>query len=267
MKVVVCVKQTPSTTAVFSVLNGEVRWDDPGGKPNVVNPWDEYAVEEAIRLQETHGGDAIALTVGTEESKEALKTCLAMGCTEAVLVADEAFEGSDTLGTARVLAAAIRRLEDVQVAVFGKQAIDGDTGQTAMQAAVKLGWTPLTYVSEIKELDAEAGTITVERLLEGGKETVSARLPVVISVVKEINEPRYPSFMGIRKANRAEIPTWSAAELGIEASSVGAGASKVNWSRVYELPPRDTSVEIIEGETVEEKAKKLAARLFEEKVI
>lgn len=267
MKVVVCVKQTPSTTAVFAVQNGDVQVDDPGDKAFVVNPWDEYAVEEAIRLQEAHGGDAVALTMGREESRDALKTCLAMGCTEAVLVADEAFYGSDTLGTARVLAAAINHLQDVQVAIFGRQAIDGDSGQTAMQTAVKLGWTPLTFVSEIKELDQEAGTITVVRLLEGGKETVSTRLPVVINVVKEINEPRYPSFMGIRKANRAEIPTLTAADLGLETAQAGAPASKVDWSNIYELPSRDTSVEIIEGETVEEKARVLVERLFEEKVI
>lgn len=267
MKVVVCVKQTPSTTAVFAVQNGKVHVDDPGDKAFVVNPWDEYAVEEAIRLQETHGGEAIALTMGQEDSKDALKTCLAMGCTEAVLVADETFSGSDTLGTARVLASAIRHLGDVQVALFGKQAIDGDSGQTAMQVAVKLGWTPLTFVSEIKEIDAGAGTITVERLLEGGKETVKTTLPVVISVVKEINEPRYPSFMGIRKANRAEIPSLSAADLGLDAGETGAAASKVDWSDIYELPARDTSVEIIDGETVEEKAKILVDRLFEEKVI
>ncbi len=267
MKVVVCVKQTPSTTAVFSVENGEVSWSDPGDKAHVVNPWDEYAIEEAIRLQEKYGGDAIALSMGSEASKDALKTCLAMGCGEAILVADEAFDGSDTLGTARVLASAIEQIGDVQVAVFGKQAIDGDTGQTAMQVAVKLGWTPLTFVSEIKELDEEAGTITVERLLEGGKETVSTRLPVVVSVVKEINEPRYPSFMGIRKANRAEIPVWSAGDLGVEADAAGAGASRVDWSNIYEPPPRDTNVEIIEGDTPQEKAKKLVDRLFEEKVI
>lgn len=267
MKVVVCVKQTPSTTAVFAVQNGNVHVDDPGDKAFVVNPWDEYAVEEGIRLQETHGGDVVALTLGSEASKDALKTCLAMGCTEAVLVSDEAFEGSDTLGTARVLAAAIRKLDDVRLAVFGKQAIDGDSGQTAMQVAVKLGWTPLTFVSEIKALDPDAGTITVERLLESGKETVSTRLPVVVSVVKEINEPRYPSFMGIRKANRAEIPTLTAADLELDSGQAGASASKVDWSNIYELPERDTSVEIIEAETVEEQAKILVDRLFEEKVI
>jgi electron transfer flavoprotein beta subunit len=265
MKVVVCTKQTPSTTAVFSVNSGTVNWDDPGGKPLVVNPWDEYAIEEAIRLTENHGAtDAVALTVGNEDSKEVLKTALAMGCTEAVLVSDPAFEGSDTLGTARVLAAAINNIGDVQIAVCGKQAIDGDTGQTVLQTARVLGWTPLTYVSAITAVGD--GQITVERLMDDGKETVTAPLPVVISVVKEINEPRYPSFMGIRKANRADIPTWTAADLTV-AGEVGAGASKVDWSNVYAIPPREGSVEIIEAETVEEQAKILVDRLFEEKVI
>lgn len=266
MKAIICIKQTPSTTAVFSVENGNVNWDDPGGKPNVLNPWDEYAVEEAIRLQEAHGGDVLALTVGPESSQEALKTCLAMGCSEAILVSDDTFAGSDTLGTARVLAAAIRQAGDVQIAMFGKQAIDGDTGQTIVQTAQKLGWTPLTFVAQIKEFDPAAGTITVDRLLEEGRETVTAQLPVVISVVKEINEPRYPSFMGIRKANRATIPVLSAADLQLD-GGVGAPASKADWSNVYAPPPRETSVEIIEADTVEEQARILADRLFEEKVI
>lgn len=265
MKVVVCTKQTPSTTAVFKVDDGTVSWDDPGGKPLVVNPWDEYAIEEAIRLTENHGAtDAIAITAGSEESKEVLKTALAMGCTEAVLVSDPAFEGSDTLGTARVLAAAINNVGDVQIAVFGKQAIDGDTGQTVLQTARVLGWTPLTYVSAIQEVSD--GQITVERLLDDGKETVTAPLPVVVGVVKEINEPRYPSFMGIRKANRANIPVWTAADLSLGAD-VGADASQVDWSDVYAIPPREGSVEIIEADTVEEQAKILVDRLFEEKVI
>jgi len=265
MKVVVCTKQTPSTTAVFSVDNGTVSWDDPGGKPNVVNPWDEYTIEEGIRLKENHGAsDVIALSVGGEESKEALKTALAMGCTEAILVSDDAFAGSDTLGTARVLAAAINHIGEVQVAIFGKQAIDGDTGHTAVQTAVKLGWTPLTFVSAIKEIGD--GKITVERLLDEGKQTVTAALPVVINTVKEINEPRYPSFMGIRKASRANIPVLTAADLDV-AGGTGSGASKVDWSNVYAIPPREGSVEIIEGDSPAELANKLADKLYEEKVI
>jgi electron transfer flavoprotein beta subunit len=266
MKVVVCTKQTPSTTAVITVdAESNVSWDDPGGKPNVVNPWDEYAIEEGIRLKENHGAtDVIALSMGGEESKEALKTSLAMGCTEAILVSDEAMVGSDTLGTARVLAAAVNKIGDVDVVMCGKQAIDGDTGQTAVQVAQKLGWTPLTFVSAIREV--ADGCILVERLLEEGKEIVRAELPVVITVVKEINEPRYPSFMGIRKANRATIPTWTAAELEID-GGVGSVASKADWSHIFAIPPREGSVEIIEADSVEEQARILVDKLFEEKVI
>lgn len=266
MKIVVCVKQTPSTTAVFKVIDGTVSWDDPGGKPIVLNPWDEFAVEEALRVMEAQGGDVSAITMGDESSTEALKTCLAMGCTDAILISDQAFEGSDTLGTARVLAAAIQKIGDVQLAVFGRQAIDGDTGQTIVQTAVKLGWTPLTFVSKIAAIDSGAGTITVERLTEEGKETVSATLPAVISVVKEINEPRYPSFMGIRKASRATIPVWTAADLEID-GAYGSEASKVDWSAVYAIPPREGEVQIIEGDSVAEKAQILVDKLFEEKVI
>ena len=262
MKVVVCTKQTPSTTADLTVdAAGSVSWEDPGGKPNVVNPWDEYGIEEGILLKENHGAtDVIAMTMGDEGSQEALKTALAMGCTEAILLSDAAFAGVDSLGTAKVLAAAVNHIGDVSVVLFGKSAIDGDTGQTAVQTARKLGWTPLTFVSAIKEIGD--GAITVERLLDDGKETVSASLPVVISVVKEINDPRYPSFMGIRKASRAAIPVLSAADLGVD--EVG---SKVDWSNVYAMPPRVGSVTMIEGDSAQDMASELADKLFEEKVI
>ena len=264
MNIVVCVKQTPSTTAVFSVDGGQVSWADSGDKPLVVNPWDEYAIEEAIRLTENHGAEkAVALTVGAAEAADVLKTSLAMGCAEAVLVSDDSFNGSDSLGTARILAAAIKKL-DASIVMFGKQAIDGDGGNTPVQVARQLGWTPLTYVSAIESIDGD--TIRVERLLEDGKMTVEAKLPVVISVMKEINEPRYPSFMGIRKANRATIPTWTAADLDV-AGPVGAAASQVDWSSVYTMPAREGSVTMITGDSVADKVKKLVDALFEEKVI
>ncbi len=262
MKVVVCTKQTPSTTAVLTInASGQVSWDDPGGKPNVVNPWDEYAIEEGIRLMENHGASSVtALTLGDESSDEALKTCIAMGCTDAIRISDPAFEGADTLGTAKVLAAAIHKVGDVSVVICGKQAIDGDTGQTAVQLARKLGWTPLTFVSAIHEISDSS--ITVDRLVEDGKETVTTSLPVVINVVKEINEPRYPSFMGIRKANRATIPAWSAEDL-----ELGTAGSNANWSHVYSPPPRVGTVHMIAGATVEEQVKNLVDKLFQEKVI
>lgn len=264
MKVVVCLKQTPSTTAVYRVDDGNVSWEDPSGKPQVVNPWDEFAIEEAIRLKENHGAeDAIALTAGDDDANASLKQALAMGCTGATLINDASFAGSDGQGTARVLAAAIKNL-GANVAIFGKQAIDGDTGMTPVMTARALGWTPLTYVSAIKEISDDS--ITVERMLERGTQTVTAQMPVVISVVKEINEPRYPSFMGIRKANRAKIPTLTGADLDID-GAVGEDSANVDWSNVYQPPARTAETEIITGGSAEEIAATLADRLMAEKVI
>ncbi len=263
MHVVVCVKQTPDTAATLSVENEHVTWGDAG---LVVNPWDEYAVEEAIRLKEKHGGKATAVSMGPESAKEALKTCVAMGCDEAILISDPALKGSDALATSYVLAKAVEKLGDVDMVLFGKQAIDGDTSLVPVGVARRLGWSPLTYTSKISELDLAAKTIKVERLLEEGRQIVSAKLPAVIGTVKDLNEPRYPSFMGIRKAAKAVIPTWSAADLGLEAGKIGAAGSAMRWPKVYPPPAREGSVEIIDG-TPEEIAGKLADKLAAEKVI
>lgn len=263
MHVVVCAKQTPDTAAKVDVKDGHVTWGDAA---LVVNPWDEYAVEEAIRLKEKHGGKVTALSMGPESAKEALKTCLAMGCDEAILISDPALKGSDSVATAAVLAAAIQKLGDVDAVIFGKQAIDGDTGLTAVAVAASLGWNALTYLSKIDSLDPAAKTIKVERSVEEGKQICESKLPAVISVVKDINEPRYPSFMGIRKAAKASIPAWSAADLGLDVSRVGAAGSAVTWPEIYPLPAREGNVEMIDG-APEEIAAKLADRLAAEKVI
>jgi len=262
LNVVVCVKQTPDSAAKIAVEGGKVTWD----AGLVLNPWDEYAVEEAIRLKEKHGGKATALCLGPESAKEALKTCVAMGCDEAILVTDSALEGSDALATAYVLAQAIQKLGAVDVALFGKQAIDGDTGLVPIAVARRLGWAPLTYTVQISEIDAGAKTIKVQRLLEQGKQVVTAKLPAVIGTVKELNEPRYPSFMGIRKAAKANIVIWSAADLGLEAARIGAAGSATRWPGIYPPPAREGTVELIDG-SPEEVAAKLADKLIAEKVI
>jgi electron transfer flavoprotein beta subunit len=263
MHVVVCVKQTPDSAAKISVDNGKVTWGDSS---LVVNPWDEYAIEEAIRLKEKHGGRATAISVGPESAKEALKTCLAMGCDDAILISDPALNGSDALATSYVLATAIEKLGDVDVVLFGKQAIDGDTGLVPIGVARRLGWSPLTFTIKIAELDLSSKTIKAERLLEQGKQIVTARLPAVVGTVKDINEPRYPSFMGIRKAAKAVINTWSVADLGLDTAQVGEAGSATRWPQVFPLPAREGSVEMIEG-TAEEIAAKLADRLLADKVI
>lgn len=262
MKIVVCVKQVPDSAAKVVAENGRASWGDA---PLVINPWDEFAVEASLLQQEAHGGSVIAISIGGESSKEALKHALAMGCSEAILVSDPALQQPDSQAIARVLAAAIRKAgegEPVDLVVFGRQAIDSDMGLTAAQTARSLSWPSLTLVSTIKSVDPGSGSISVERTMEEGRQIVEGKLPAVVSVIKDIGEPRYPSFMGIRKASRAVIPTWSLADLGIEAPE-----SHVEWPEMMNLPVREVTCEMIAGSTPEEIAEQLADKILAEKVL
>jgi len=257
LKIVVCVKQVPDSAATITVEDGRVSWGDA---PLVINPWDEYAVEAALNQKEAHGGSVTALSMGKEEEREALKHALAMGCNEAIQVSDPALEGVDAVAAARVLAAAIEKIGDVDLVFFGKQAIDSDTGLLPSMVARVLGWPAFTLVSSIDEIGEDG--ITVQRAIEEGRQVVKGKLPAVISVVKDYGEPRYPSFMGIRKAARAQIPLWGLGDLGIEPP-----ASAVTWTEVMSPPVREIATELIEGETPEEIAEKLAEKLMAEKVL
>lgn len=259
MHIVTFTRSTPDTAAKVEVDgSGSVTWGDAA---TVVNPWDEYSLEETIVQSKNTGGDATVIAIGPEMHNEALKHSIAMGIPNAVRVDDENLNISDSLQWATLAAAAVQKIDDAKLVIFGKESVDVGTDQHTYQTARKLGWTMLSYVSKILELDESAGTIKVEKLLEEGKQIITAKLPVVISVMKGINEPRYPSFIGIRKASKAEIPVWSAADLGVElvASTENVG---------YENPPaREIINEIIEGETPQEKAAKLVDKLLEEKVL
>jgi electron transfer flavoprotein beta subunit len=258
LKIVVSVKQVPDSAAKVVVEDGQVNW---GEAPLVINPWDEYAVEAALLQCEAQGGDVVVVTIGKENSKEALKHALAMGCKEAILISDPALGGLDSLGVAKVLAAAIEVIGDVDAAFFGKQAIDGDMGVTAAQTARKLGWPVLSLVSTIESFDPVGG-VRVARATEEGRQIVESGLPAVISVVKDIAEPRYPSFMGIRKASRADIPTWTLADLGIEAPTAA-----VQWPEVMNPPSREVLNEKIEGDNPGELARTLVDKILAEKVL
>ncbi|MES0359268.1 MAG: electron transfer flavoprotein subunit beta/FixA family protein [Anaerolineales bacterium] len=259
MKIIVCVKQVPDTAAKVVVENGQVTWGDA---PLVINPWDEYAVETALLQQEAHGGDVTVISVGGEEAKEALKHALAMGCGNAIQVSEPALANADSLVTSQVLAAAIQKIGDVDMVFFGRQAIDGDVGVTAAQTARVLGWPAYTLVSAISELDPGNGSIRVERSVEEGRQVVEGKLPSVVSVVKDIGEPRYPSFMGIRKASRAEIPIWSVADLGTEVSD-----PVVTWPEITNPPKQEVLTEIVSGDSSQEIAETLAGKILEEKVL
>jgi electron transfer flavoprotein beta subunit len=265
LNIVVCTKQVPDTAATLKVdEQSSVSWGDAA---LVINPWDEYAIEEAIRLKEKFGGKVSVLTVGPEQTKDALKQAVAMGCDEAFLVFDAAFEGSDALATTHILAQAIKKLGDVDLVAFGKQAIDGDTGLVPAGVARRLGWPLLSYIAKIDELDPGSKTIKVTRLLEQGRQSVGSKLPAVISVVKEINEPRYPSFMNIRKASKLQIPIMDAATLGTDAGKVGKANAAAQWLKVFPLPARAGMCEMITGDSPQAIAASLADKLLADKVI
>jgi electron transfer flavoprotein beta subunit len=265
LHIVVCTKHTPDSEAKMSVDEaGNVSW---GESPLIINPWDEYAVEEAMVLRDEHGGKVTVISMGPEEALEALKHAVAMGCDEAVRVWDEACVGSDTLATSYVLAKAIEKMGDVDLVLFGKSAIDAETWQTASALAHRLGVPSLMYVINIAELDPDAKTITVERLLEEGRQVVEAPLPAVVGTTKGINEPRYTSFIGIRKAAKMEYPVWSLADIGAEADKVGAAGSGVRWPQVFAPPVREGEAEIVQADTVEEAAMLLVDKLLAEKVV
>jgi electron transfer flavoprotein beta subunit len=260
LNIVVCVKQTPDTAATVTVEDGKVSWGDA---PLILNPWDEYAVEQALLTKEEHGGKVTAISLGPEDAKEALKLALAMGADEAILISDPQFAGADTLVASQALAAAISKIDAVDLVFFGRSAVDSDSGVLGAQVARRLDWPSLSLVSAVTSLSPGDRVIEVERMIDEGRQIVRSPMPAVVSVVKEINEPRYPSFMGIRKASRVEIPLWSAAELGLSEIPTSAMA----WPEIFAPPTIETTCEMIEGENPQEIAAKLTDRLIEEKVI
>ena len=259
MKIAVFVKQVPDSAAKITLENGKVDWGDA---PLVINPWDEYAVEAALQLGEEHGAEVVAMSVGGESAQEALKHALAMGCNEAILISDPELAGADAGAAAKVLAAAIEKQGDVELAVFGKQAIDSDTGLAPAMTGRGLGWPTLTLVAAMKAFDPAAKTLTVERSMEEGRQIVEATLPAVVSIAKDFGEPRYPSFMGIRKASKAEIPVWSLADLGTEAPK-----AQVSWPELMSPPAREQKSEMIDGDSPEEIAAKLVDKIMAEGVL
>lgn len=257
MHIVVFTRSTPDTAAKVEVNgSGQVTWGDAA---TVVNPWDEYALEEALLRAKDAGGKTTVIAIGPDMHNEALKHSLAMGFDQAIRVWDAALEGADGLAYATAAAAAVRKLGDVDMVIFGRESVDVGTDQHIYGTARKLGWTMLAYVAKIHSLDA--GSIKAELLLEEGKQVVTSKLPAVLSVMKDINEPRYPSFIGIRKASKATIPEWSLGDLGV---SLPAQSAKVVGYR--NLPPRENRFEMIDG-TPQEQAKKLVDKLLEEKVL
>jgi electron transfer flavoprotein beta subunit len=249
VKIAVCIKQVPDTTDVK--IDPKTNTLIREGVASITNPFDEYAVEEALLIKEKHGGEVHVISMGPPQAIEVLKNAVAVGADKVYLISDRAFAGADTLATAYALSRTIKTIGDVDLVICGKQAIDGDTAQVGPGVATRLGMPQLTYVSKIREINLEKKKIIVERLLEHGREVVESSLPALLTVVKDINEPRLPSLLGIKKAAKAQIPTLTAKDIGADENKIGLKGSPTWVMKVFTPEARGGSGEILKGELTE----------------
>jgi len=247
MLVISCIKQVPDTTQVQidPVTNTLVR----EGIPFIINPYDTHAMEAGLELKDRFGVKVAALSMGPPNTVAALRKACAVGVDKAVLCSDRCFGGADTLATSKVLSAAIEKLgqEDEVALVFcGKQTIDGDTAQVGPGIATRLGYTQLTLVDRIEKLDLEKKTVTVRRKLEGRHEIVEAPLPAMITVVRELNRPRYPTVPMRLAAENTEVIVWDNKELKLDEQTIGLKGSPTWVSKIFS-PERDQGEIIGDG--------------------
>jgi electron transfer flavoprotein beta subunit len=243
MKLFVSIKQVPDTTNVR--INPETNTLVREGVQSIINPFDVYALEEAVRLREKHGGTVTVITMGPPQAAEALREAISLGADNVYLISDRAFAGADTLATAYALACAVRFLGGADIILMGRQAIDGDTGQVGPGVAENLGISHITDIRKIEEI-AE-GRIVVERLLEEGYARLAARLPIVLTVVKEINVPRLPSLKGKMAAKKAEVPVLKAADIGADVQRLGLNGSPTQVMKIF-TPPKPSGGKRFTGE-------------------
>lgn len=259
MHIVVCLKQVPRDNSVK--INSDLSINAEGIE-QIMNLFDEYAVEEALKWNEELGGKVTVVSLGPDEWKDQIRRALAMGATDSLLLSDPSFAHLDTLSAARVITAAIKKLGDVDLVLCGRNSTDDESGAFAPSLARLLGWPQLTYVGKVNEV-SDGDKVVAERHLEEHVETVEAKLPAVLSVVKDINEPRYPSLLRIKRVAKVEIPTWSAADLGITADALTPAISVSN--RVP--PPPRPSGEMVDGADTSEKVRALVDKLMSAQVI
>lgn len=261
MNIIVLVKQVPDTSEVK--INRETNTLVRDGVPSIINPFDLYAIEEAIRLREKHGGKVTAVTMGPPQAAEALKEAVAMGVDEVVLVSDRAFAGADTWATSYALAKGIRKIGGFDLVIAGKQAIDGDTAQVGPETAEMLGVPFVAYIRKIENI--ENGKMTAERMMDEGYDLVESSLPALITVVKEINQPRLPSLKGKMKAKNLKVTTLTAKDIEAEENLIGLRGSPTKVVRIFPPAPRGQR-EILSG-TLEQQAEHVARKLKEQSLI
>jgi electron transfer flavoprotein beta subunit len=220
------------------------------GVESIINPFDMYAIEESLRLKEKYGGTVTVMSMGPSQVETALREAISLGVDRAILLSDRAFAGADTLATSLTLSYGIRRYEEetgkIDIVFMGKQAIDGDTGQVGPGVAEHMGIPHITDIRKIEEVN-EDGSITVERLLEEGYLRLRTKMPAVLTVVKEINEPRLPSLRGKMNAKKAEITVWTAEELKAAPELIGLNGSPTQVIKIF-TPPKPQGGKVFSGE-------------------
>ncbi|MFG1704593.1 electron transfer flavoprotein subunit beta/FixA family protein [Nonomuraea sp. M3C6] len=258
MNIVVCVKQVPDT-ATERKLRSDDKTLDRDAADGVVNELDEYAVEEALKLKEAHGGEVTVLTMGPGRATETIRKALAMGADKAVHLSDDALHGSDALSTSYAMAQVLKKI-GFDLVVLGSESTDARTGMLAAMLAERLGTPQLTLANKV---DVEGASISIQRITDYGFDKVSATLPAVVSVVEKINEPRYPSFKGIMAAKKKPVETLAIGDASIDAAQVGLAAA---WSEVVDFaaaPPRAAGTIVKdEGDGGAKAAEFLASKKF-----
>lgn len=261
MNIVVCIKQVPETTEVdFDEETGRLKRE---GVAAVINPFDEYAIEEALSIREKHGGKVHVVTMGPPWAADALKDAVAMGADEAWIVTDRVFGGADTWATSYTLAKAIEHMGDVDLIICGLKTTDGDTGQTGPEMAEHMDIPHVCYVSEVSGI--EDGVMTLKRNLDDGVETLKAPLPLLITVSKDINQPRLATLRGRLKAKKALIHEITNKELRLPLDEIGLEGSFTRVVKIFE-PEVHEAGEVVKG-SAEELAEAILQKLMECKVI
>jgi len=258
--IIVCLKQVPDTETQIkvasdgkSIVTDEIKW--------VMNPYDEYGVEEALRIKEKSGGEVTVVGLGPKRVTESIRTALAMGADKGVLITDEALEGSDSLATAKALAAAIKDLK-YDLIFTGQRGVDDDMGVVGQSLAQFLGIPHLSLIVKVEAAE-DGKSVKVNRPIEGQVLVIESSMPALITAQKDLNEPRYASLPGIMKAKKKPLEEKTLADLGLDPAEFGEGARK---AKILEIipPPERQAGKIIEGETAQEKAAELARLLHDE---
>ena len=261
MNIIVLIKQVPDTSEVK--INRETNTLIRDGVPSIINPFDRYAIEEAILLREQHGGKVTAVTMGPPQAAESLKEAVALGVDDVVLLSDRAFAGADTWATSYTLAQGIKKIGNFDLVIAGKQAIDGDTAQVGPETADMLGIPFVAYIRKIEKV--ENSRMVAERMMDEGYDVVETSLPALITVVKEINQPRMPSLKGKMKAKSLKVTSWTAADINADPNLCGLKGSPTKVVRIFPPVPRGQR-EMLSG-SIEEQVAFVTNKLKEQALL